>query len=144
MPLLSIKLLRLPLRHRHSWTALALATGLSVPQALNAQTLMCPADGGVTATASSAIARAPINLAETAQLPVNLQADGWEAAINSEITLTGNVQATQGERSMSADTLRYNQSTQEIVATGTVQYNDSTLQVSGTDANMSSSGGAGY
>lgn len=140
MPLLPLKPLRRPLHPLHAW-ALALAAGLCSPQVLQAQALTCPADGGVNST-SSAVKRAPINLAETAQLPVNLQADGWEATINGEITLTGNVQATQGERSMSADTLRYNQSTQEIVASGAVQYNDTTLQVSGTDANMSSNGSA--
>ncbi len=141
MPLLSLTPLRYFHRHLHSLTVLALATGFSVPHVLNAQALMCPAYGASN-TPSGSIPRTPINLAETAQLPVTLQADGWEATINGEITLTGNVQATQGERSVSADTVHYNQSTQEILARGTVQYSDSTLQVGGTDANMSSNGSA--
>ncbi len=141
MPSSSSKPLRPAPRYLHSLTLLALATGVSTPQALRAQALMCPAYGGGNIIGSPT-ARQPISLAETAQLPVTLQADGWEATVNGEITLSGNVQATQGERSVSADTLRYNQITREIHASGTVQYDDSTLQVSGTDAQMSSTGSA--
>jgi LPS-assembly protein len=141
MPFLLLKPLRPSIRDLHSLSVLVLATGLVMPHAANAQALMCPAYGG-NSIASSTVARQPISLVETAKMPVNLQADSWEATVNGAITLTGNVQATQGERSMSADTLRYNQSTQEILASGTVQYSDSTLEVSGSGANMSSTGSA--
>lgn len=129
-------------RHLRPSTALILAAiGLSAPVMVNAQVLTCPVYAGSSA-ASQAISRKPGSLAETAKLPVELQADDWQATVNGEITVTGNVQAQQGERSISADALRYNTITNEAVATGTVQYEDSTLQVSGTDANMSSTGGA--
>jgi LPS-assembly protein len=112
---------------------------LTAPAALQAQVMMCPGD---SPGATRAVPRNPASLRAAAQLPINLQADSWDATVNGEINLVGKVQAIQGERTLSADALHYNTISKNIVAEGTVQYEDSTLLLSGSDANMSSTGGA--
>lgn len=127
-------------RYLHPLSLLvAAALGLAAPHRASAQALTCP-DNGTRATTQAS--RKPGALADAAKLPIDLQADSWEGTVNGQINLTGNVQAHQGERTLTADALHYDMATKDMVATGTVQYDDSTLALSGTDANMSSSGGA--
>ncbi len=114
--------------------------GVGLCGASHAQVQTCPNYSSSQTTAP--ISRKPGSLPDTAQLPIELQADSWDAAINGEIHFSGKVQARQGERSLSADAVSYDTTSNNIVATGTVQYEDSTLQVSGADASMDSTGGA--
>ncbi len=131
----------LPISHTRSVIAsVGACLGLIVPAIVMAQVQTCPDNSSSQGTVPAS--RKNSTLAESAQLPIELQADSWDAAINGEINLTGNVQAQQGERAVSADALRYNTVTRELVANGRVQYEDSLLQLSGSDANMSSDGGA--
>lgn len=118
---------------------ITLIIGWYTPHTLHAQALTCP---GPSTTATGQLSRKPGQLADTAQLPINLQADSWDATINGEINLNGQVQAQQGERSLSADALHYDLNTRNITATGTVQYQDDSLLLSGSDAHMSADGGA--
>ncbi|MGC3982519.1 MAG: LPS assembly protein LptD [Steroidobacteraceae bacterium] len=112
-------------------------------RASDAQVLTCPAY--VSAAANSAVpamSRKPGSLKDSAKLPVNLQFDSVEAAINGDIKLMGNAQVQQGERRMNADELIYNPGRNDAVAKGPVQYEDADLQVNGTDASMNADGGA--
>lgn len=110
-----------------------------LPITLQAQVMTCPDNGS---SRRPQITRKPGQLADIAKLPINLQANSWDATVNGEINLSGDVQAQQGERNLSADALHYNLTTKDITADGAVQYQDSTLQLSGNDASMSADGGA--
>ncbi|MGE3530569.1 MAG: LPS-assembly protein LptD [Steroidobacteraceae bacterium] len=117
---------------------LLIAVNLGIAAEVNAQVQTCP---GYDIPTSQQSSRNKPSLAETAQLPIELQADSWDATVNGEINLNGQVTARQGERTLSADALHYDLSSKAMKASGAVQYEDNTLQLGGADASMDSSGG---
>lgn len=106
---------------------------------VQAQALMCPATSVRSATTPLGT---PRKIADYTRLPIELQADSWEATVSGEITLQGKVDATQGDRTVHADTVFYNTQTREIKAQGTVSYDDPLVLLSGTDASLNADGGA--
>lgn len=75
---------------------------------------------------------------------IELSGDDLQTAADNTIHVTGNVEVNQGERKVTADAVSYNTDTQNVTASGTVSYKDEQVRVSGTDANMSTLGGASF
>ncbi|HEX2584555.1 MAG TPA: LPS-assembly protein LptD [Steroidobacteraceae bacterium] len=76
-------------------------------------------------------------------IPVLFSFDGGNSILNGESDLTG-AKASQGNRSITADTLHYDFATKSIKADGNVSYEDDQFQVSGRDANMDSNAGVEF
>jgi LPS-assembly protein len=124
--------------HYHTGTCTVLLLLLAAPQLVDAQALSCPVSSSASVTgAASRVAKQNI-----ADLPIELLADGSSIDPNGWSSLNGNVNLRQGDRSVSADALRYNMQTSEMVASGKFTLEDSTLFLSGSDASLDSAGGA--
>ncbi len=128
-----------------------MTAGLLVGGHAHAQELMCPAGRSDTSdfsTSTSTAAKATrlaedtARRARDAQSPIELQADSWDAVVNGDINLQGNVVARQGSRTVQADALRMNPVTHELTAAGVVKFDDPQLSVQGSDASMDRTGGA--
>ncbi|MGD9843058.1 MAG: LPS-assembly protein LptD [Steroidobacteraceae bacterium] len=124
--------------HHHRCGRTALILILAVPGLVDAQALICPAGSGTATTRPGSSAAKP----NIAALPIELLADGSSIDLTGWSTLSGHVEARQGERVVSTDALRFNVQTGEIIASGKFNLEDSTLFLSGNNANLDSTGGA--
>ncbi len=117
---------------------LTILSALTLPELTQAQSLTCSLVEG-SHTTQRPTKPTPTNLAD---LPINLLAGGAEVSQDGWNSLTGKVEISQGDRTISTDALRFNALTGEMVASGSFSLEDSTLFLSGRDARLSRIGGA--
>lgn len=121
----------------HSSNSLLVAWLLAASTSM-AMAQTCP-DYGATGTEH------PLNFApvDYTSLPIQFSFDEGSSILNGPSDLTG-AQATQGDRSIAADSLHYDIGTKKLKADGNVRYEDTQIRVSGHDANMDMSSGVEF
>lgn len=116
---------------------------LAAPAMTRAQALFCPAP----ALGSNIPAPALNRSSSIDETPIELNADGADLDLNPDgwMTLDGatnRVAARQGDRAISADQLRIQPRTREMIASGSVNIEDSTVFLTGSNATLNATGGA--
>ncbi|MBV9345688.1 MAG: LPS-assembly protein LptD [Gammaproteobacteria bacterium] len=129
------------LRSSPSWIALALCS--SILPAARAADPPCPSQNA----AQTPAARAPA-LTPPARLPpdtpIEVASDKAVLGADGSATLQGNVEVTQGDRSIHAGEVEYSEAERSLRSAGHIDYSDPQLQVSGAGGSYSSQAGAAF
>jgi LPS-assembly protein len=75
---------------------------------------------------------------------IDFTTDEAIAGVNGQVTLKGNVEVRQGDRSIRADRVDYDQKTDKLRSQGNVEYTDSIVHVTGEGGNYSPTEGADF
>ncbi|HKV97181.1 MAG TPA: LPS assembly protein LptD [Gammaproteobacteria bacterium] len=93
--------------------------------------------------ATAATTHTPAPAAVTANPPTHVSAEQLTGYVHGESLLSGDVQATQGNKQMTAEQMQYNSNTGDTHASGNVRFTSSNLELNGptADYNLNKSSG---